>query len=114
MRCGLDLRLRYLAAPAREDVAFIDPYFNTDDTKGGVSLNLPIIDVGTKRLERYTPLDLFLRAGNFCSAQPTTTDNLDSFGVCAHRFLHGLLHGAAERDTLLKLFGDAAPDQTGV
>jgi hypothetical protein len=79
-----------------------------------VSLNLPIIDISTKRLERDAPLDLFFRTSNFCSTQSTATDNLNAFGVRTHRFLHSLLHGTAERDTLLKLLGDAAPNQAGI
>jgi hypothetical protein len=60
------------------------------------------------------PLDLFLGASNFCSSQTATDNNLDAFGIGTHCLLHRLLHGAAERDALLQLLGDAASHQIGV
>jgi|SRR5579883_3369430 hypothetical protein len=60
------------------------------------------------------PLNLFLRARDFRASEATTDDYTDTPGICPHRFLDGLLHSAAERDTLLQLFRDTAAHQISI
>ncbi len=59
-------------------------------------------------------LNLFLGAGNFRSTQASADHDADALRVGAHGFLYGLLHGTAERDTLLQLLRDAAGHQVGI
>jgi hypothetical protein len=76
--------------------------------------SLTIVNVSTESLERYFSLNLFLGASDFCTTETTTDNNFDTFGVGTHRFLHRLLHGTAERDTLLQLLSDAATDENSI
>jgi hypothetical protein len=79
-----------------------------------VRLRQPIVNIGTQRVQGNFPLDLFLGASDFRSTQTPADNDFDAFRVCTHRLLHRLLHRTAERDTLLQLFSNAAPNQIGV
>jgi hypothetical protein len=84
-----------------QDIAFIDPDFDANHTKGCMSLGQSVIDIGSQSMQGNFSLDLFLGTGNFCTAETTANDYANSFGVCTHGFLHCLFHRAAERDTFL-------------
>jgi hypothetical protein len=102
------------AAFAWQDIALVNPHFDTNNTKGRMCFRQAIVNIGTQGMQRNFPLDLFLRASDFRSTQTPTNNDPDAFGIGTHRLLHRLLHGAAERDTLLQLFSNAAPNQVGV
>ena len=57
---------------------------------------------------------IVLHAGDLTSAQTAGAANLDALGAGAHGAGHGVLHGAAVRDTLLQLLGDVLRHQLGV
>src|SRR5579883_319966 len=98
-------------ALAGQHIALINPYFDTDNAKGGMRLCLAVINIGTQGMQGNFPLNLFLRAGNFRTAEATTDDNFHAFRAGTQRLLHRLLHGAAEGDTLLQLLGNTATNQ---
>jgi hypothetical protein len=79
-----------------------------------VSLSQPVIDIGAQRVQRDFPLNLFLGTRDFRAAETTADHDTNTLGIRAHRLLHRLLHGAAERDTLLQLLRNAAAHQIGV
>ena len=110
---GFLLPFNGLAALTGQDIAFINPYFDAYDTEGGMCLCQSIINIGPQGVQGDLPLDLFLRASDFRSAQAATTNDFDTLGVGAHRFLYCLLHSAAKRYTFLQLFCNAAPNQIG-
>jgi hypothetical protein len=66
-----------------------------------VSLGQTVINVGAQSVQRNFALNFFLGARDFRAAQATTDYDANTLGVRAHGFLHRLLHGAAERNTLL-------------
>src|SRR5579883_2012881 len=98
-------------ALAGQHIALINPYFDTDNAKGGMRLCLAVINIGTQGMQGNFPLNLFFGAGNFRAAEATTDDNLHAFRAGTQRLLHRLLHGAAEGDTLLQLLGNTATNQ---
>ena len=55
-----------------------------------------------------------LGAGDLSPAQTAGAGSLDALGAGAHGAAHGILHGAAEADTLLQLLGDILRHQLGV
>jgi hypothetical protein len=99
---------------ARQNVAPIDPDFDTNDAKGCVRLGLTVIDVGTQRMQGNLAFNLFLRARYFRASKTATNDNFDAFGIGTHRLLHRLFHRTTEGDAFLQLLRDAAPDQGGI
>jgi len=98
----------------RQNIAFINPDFDADDTKGGVRFRQTIVDISAQGVQGDFPLDFFLGASDFRSTQPPANHDANAFCIGAHGFLHCLLHGAAEGDALLQLFRDTAPDQVGI
>ena len=57
---------------------------------------------------------IVLHAGDLPSAQTAGAADLDALGSSAHSAGHGILHGAAVRDTLFQLLSDILRHQLGV
>ena len=57
---------------------------------------------------------IVLAAGDLTAAQTAAAVALDALGAGAHSSAHGILHGAAVRDTLLQLSGDVLGHQLRV
>jgi hypothetical protein len=107
-------RLTGFAAFARQNIALVNPHFHANHTEGRVCFRQTVINIGTQCMQRDFALYLFLGASDFRSTQTSTADDSDTLRVCTHRLLHRLLHGAAERDTLLQLFGNTACNQVRI
>jgi len=96
LRGSFLLSFKCLASFTRQYIALINPYFDADDTEGGMGLCQPIINIGSQGVQGNLPLDLFLGASNFCSTKAAAADNSDALSARAHRFLHCLLHSTAK------------------
>ena len=57
---------------------------------------------------------IVLNASDLAATQTARAANLDALGAGAHGAGHGVLHGAAVRDTLLQLLGDVLSHQLSV
>jgi hypothetical protein len=101
----------HVAGSIKKDIAFVNPYFDTDTTKGRVCMDLGVINVRTQRVQRHAALTLVGHTGDFCATETTRTLDLDALGSQPHGALYCLLHGTLVRHTLVDLFADALGNQ---
>src|SRR5690606_20121128 len=81
----------------------------------GAGLEEPVVHVGTHRLQRHPAVPVVLRPGHLGAAEAPGALHLDALDQRRpHRRLDRLAHGAAERDTVGQLLGDALRHQLGV
>jgi len=105
------LRLASFTALGGENIASVNPDFDANDPKGRMSLSLTIVNIRTQSLQRNFSFHFFLCAGNFCTAEPPTNNDLDALCIRTHRLLYSLFHRTAERDTFLQLFCNTTPNE---
>src|SRR5258707_6381948 len=92
-------------------ITVIDPNFDADVALSGPGFGEAEIDPGAQRRERNAPEHASFLASHFRAAQAPRHLYLDSLGSALHGVVHGPLHGAAEADALLQLFGNVLRDQ---
>src|SRR3989344_9545394 len=98
-----------------EDIAAVNPYFDTDDSVREVCFLACKVDVGTERLKRYAATFDFLGARHFCSSETTGDTDADSLHVAVgHDLLDCLLQNASECLALLETFGNHVGDNRGL
>ncbi len=97
-----------------QDLALIDPDLHADAAEGGSSLGEAVVDVGAQGLQGDGALVIVLGTGDLAAAQTAGAVALDALGAGAHGAAHGVLHGAAVRNTLLQLSGDVLGHQLRV
>src|ERR1017187_5042277 len=112
--CPLGLGVQYLAFRLVEHFALEYPYLDADHAVRGLRFGKPVIDVGTESVQRYAPLAIAFRPGDFRSVQAARNAHLDAQRARAHGVGHGALHGAAEHHALLELLRYALGYQLGV
>src|SRR5581483_4012210 len=95
-----------LALLLRQNLAFVDPGLHADHAVGGTRLAESVLDVGTQRVQRQTPLQVPLRARDFVSIQSSGNANLNPLASEAQCRIDALAHGAAESHAFLKLQRD--------
>src|SRR5947207_4601295 len=74
----------------------------------------PVVDVRADRMERHAAVAVPLLARDLAAAQPPRARDPDAVGAQAQRGGDRLLHGAAERDTLLELERHVLRHELGV
>ena len=81
----------------------VDPYLDAELAIGGMSFAETIVDVGTQGLQRQNAFVVGLVASDLSAADTSADRGLDSFCACLHGTAHGLLHRAAEGNTIFQL-----------
>ena len=89
----------------RSELLLVQPNLNTDDSPNGLSFSEAIVDRDTESLKRHFTFAILLGAGNVSTTKTTGATNTDAVSTEVKGGLHGPLHGAAERNTALKLSG---------
>src|SRR5690348_1722358 len=102
-RSRRNLRLAFLL---RQNLAFVDPGLHADYAVCSARFAESIFDVGAQRVQRQTPLQIPLRAGNFISVQTARNANLDSLASEAQCRIDTLAHGATEANAFFELQRD--------
>src|SRR5262249_2281620 len=103
------LRLGEQAAAALrevENLALVQPGFDTDYAVGGVRFREAVIDIGTQGVQRKLPLQIPFAARDFGAVQPARHAHLDPLAAEALGRIDRFAHGAAEGDTLFELQPD--------
>src|ERR1700682_3665405 len=73
-----------------------------------------VIDVGAQRVQRHPAFAIPFHPRDFGAPETARAVDTNALGAETHRRLHRALHGAAERNTALKLLRDRFGDQRGV
>src|SRR3989344_5384361 len=90
-----------------EDVAAVNPHFDTDDSVRKVCLFAGEIDIRTQGLQRYATALYLFGAGHFRSPETARDSDAHTLHVTiCHHLLHGLLQDAAEGLAFLQTLGD--------
>src|SRR5688572_10177217 len=97
-----------------EHFAVEDPHLDAARAVGGVRRRPREVDVGPQRVKRDAAVAVGLVARHLRPAQAARAGDADALGARAHGRGQRLLHGAAERDTLLELLRDVLGHQLGV
>src|SRR5262245_47571579 len=96
------------------DLALEDPHLHAARAVGGLCGRYAVIDIGSQRMQRHTPLAVPLHARDFRAAEPSGAVDADALSAEPHGGLHRALHGAAEGHAALELLGDVVGDELGV
>src|SRR5438876_144883 len=94
--------------------ALEDPDLDADRPVRRVGGREPVVDVRADRMERHAAVAVPLLARDLAAAQPPRARDPDAVGAQAQRGGDRLLHGAAERDTLLELERHVLRHELGV
>src|SRR5438046_3629553 len=94
--------------------ALEDPDLDADGPVRRVGGREPVVDVRADRMERHAAVAVPLLARDLAAAQPPRARDPDAVGAQAQRGGDRLLHGAAERDTLLELERHVLRHELGV
>src|SRR5947199_128939 len=94
--------------------ALEDPDLDADRPVRRVGGREPVVDVRADRVERHAAVAVPLLARDLAAAQPPRARDPDAVGAQGQHGRDRLLHGAAERDTLLELERDVLRHKLGV
>src|SRR5213080_3681003 len=108
---GVPSRFRRRGA---QHFALEDPDLDADRPVRRVGRREPVVDVRADRVERHAAVAVPLLARDLAAAQPPRARDPDAVGAQAQRGGDRLLHGAAERDTLLELERHVLRHELGV
>src|SRR5437867_4420506 len=82
--CGRTLR-----RPAGQDLAFINPALDSNDSVRGVGLSEAVIHIRAQGMQRQPALQIPFGPGDFRAIQPAADANLDPFGAEAEGRIDG-------------------------
>ena len=96
------------------DLALVDPDLHADAAEGGLGLVEAVVDVRPEGVQGHAPLTVELGARHLGATEATGALDAHTLGAAAHRGLHRLAHGTAERHPARELLGHALRDELRV
>src|ERR1700733_146173 len=87
----------------RQNLAFINPALHANHAIRRARLGESVIDVGAQRVQRQTPLQIPLRAGDFIAVQSSADADFDALAAETQRRVDRLAHRAPEADAFFQL-----------